>query len=81
MPTKTLKIHDGGKDNGFNRFNAHEGHSLVVSTNSLDDLLEGVREFFGSDPWEPDYEAMQEERSRPTYREEAIMERGMEARA
>jgi len=42
--------------------------------------LSNEDELVVSEPPEPDYEAMIEERNRPTYREEAIMDHGVEIR-
>ena len=73
-----IEIHDSGKDYGHNRYNARSGGELIVSTNSVKELVEAVREYL--EPPEPDAEAELEERRRPTAREDLIMERGIELR-
>jgi len=50
--TKNLTISDGGRDNNFGRYNAYSGHTNVISTNNLDELIDGVRAFLTSEPWE-----------------------------
>ena len=76
MSSKNITISDGGIDNGWGRYNAYEGREHIVSTNSLDELLDGVREFLTSSRWEPDYETEVEEMP-AAQREKAIMETGM----
>lgn len=74
MSSKNITISDAGIDNGWGRYNAYEGRENIVSTNSIDELLDGVREFLTSSRWEPDYDTDEE---MPTQREKAIMETGM----
>ncbi|MDD2657784.1 MAG: hypothetical protein PHD04_03965 [Candidatus Pacebacteria bacterium] len=78
---RSLLIKDSGKDYGYNRYNAFDRSEQICSTNDLDELIEAIREFFTPPKKEePDYEAMIEERKRPTYRERAIMQHGIEIR-
>ena len=73
--TRELTIKDHGKDYGYNRYNARDGNgSLVISTNSIRELVWTVEDFFANP--EPDYEDEAEEKQQPTYREKAIMEHG-----
>ncbi len=73
---RTLTITYTPEDSGFCHYNAYAGSELIIRTNNVNELVEAFREFFAES--EPDYEAIKEEKSRPGYREEAIMKIGVE---